>query len=174
MGSASRVVPMRFYLSSYKLGNGVAELRRMLPKNRRTAYIAGALDFSRDERRARKSNEEGMRQLASVGMEPEPLYLRDYFGPRARLGGALPVRRFVGARRQRLRPEARHGAQRIRQDVPQAAQEGHASSTLGKESNELSPHLAKLVQDGAIVRVDRGEYRLFHHLLGTYIKARTI
>ena len=43
------------------------------------------------------------------------------------------------------------------------------SSKLKKESNELSPHLGKLVQEGAIVRVERGKYRLFHHLLGEYI-----
>jgi hypothetical protein len=43
---------------------------------------------------------------------------------------------------------------------------------LGRRNNELSPHLAKLVQDGAIIRVDRGCYRLFHHLLGEYITAK--
>ncbi len=43
------------------------------------------------------------------------------------------------------------------------------TNALNKSSNELSPYLARLVQDGAIVRVDRGKYRLFHHLLGVYI-----
>lgn len=41
---------------------------------------------------------------------------------------------------------------------------------LNKNSNELSPHLGKLVQEGAIIRTERGKYRLFHHLLGEYIK----
>ncbi|MBI3033590.1 DUF2791 family P-loop domain-containing protein [Candidatus Woesearchaeota archaeon] len=41
---------------------------------------------------------------------------------------------------------------------------------LGLEMNELSPHLGKLVQDGSIIRIDRGKYKLFHHLLGEYIK----
>ena len=41
---------------------------------------------------------------------------------------------------------------------------------LNKKSNELSPHLGKLVQEGAIIRTDRGKYKLFHHLLGEYIK----
>ena len=41
---------------------------------------------------------------------------------------------------------------------------------LNKKSNELSPHLGKLVQEGAIIREDRGKYKLFHHLLGEYIK----
>lgn len=48
----------------------------------------------------------------------------------------------------------------------------HLSEALKKEYNELSPHLAKLVQDGAIIRIERGKYKLFHHLLGKYIKER--
>lgn len=44
------------------------------------------------------------------------------------------------------------------------------TSELKKNSNELSPHLGKLVQEGAIIRTDRGKYKLFHHLLGEYIK----
>lgn len=44
------------------------------------------------------------------------------------------------------------------------------SEKLKKNNNELSPHLAKLVQDGAIIRIDRGRYKLFHHLLGEYVK----
>lgn len=38
--------------------------------------------------------------------------------------------------------------------------------------NELSPHLGKLVQDGSIIRIDRGKYKLFHHLLGEYVMNR--
>jgi len=41
---------------------------------------------------------------------------------------------------------------------------------LKKENNELSPYLAKLTQDGAILRIDRGKYKLFHKLLAQYIK----
>lgn len=44
---------------------------------------------------------------------------------------------------------------------------------LNKGSNELSPHLGKLVQDGAIIRAYRGKYRIFHHLLSEYIKNKT-
>ncbi|MBI5035922.1 ATP-binding protein [Candidatus Micrarchaeota archaeon] len=47
------------------------------------------------------------------------------------------------------------------------------TGALKKEANELSPHLAKLVQDGAIVRIDRGKYKLFHHLLGQYIREKS-
>ncbi len=41
---------------------------------------------------------------------------------------------------------------------------------LKKENNELSPYLAKLTQDGAILRIERGKYKLFHKLLSQYIK----
>lgn len=41
---------------------------------------------------------------------------------------------------------------------------------MSKGSNELSPYLAKLTQDGAILRIDRGKYKLFHKLLAQYIK----
>ena len=44
------------------------------------------------------------------------------------------------------------------------------TNELKKNSNELSPNLGKLVQEGAIVRTERGRYKLFHHLLGEYIK----
>lgn len=44
------------------------------------------------------------------------------------------------------------------------------TGALKKNSNQLSPFLAKLVQDGAIVRIDRGKYRLFHHLFGEYVR----
>lgn len=43
------------------------------------------------------------------------------------------------------------------------------SEIMKKEYSELSPYLAKLVQDGALIRVDRGKYKLFHKLLGKYI-----
>lgn len=45
------------------------------------------------------------------------------------------------------------------------------TDSLGKSNNQLSPFLAKLVQDGAVLRVERGRYRLFHHLLSEYILA---
>lgn len=44
---------------------------------------------------------------------------------------------------------------------------------LKKEHNEISPYLAKLVQDGAIIRKERGKYKLFHKLFGNYIKEHT-
>lgn len=45
--------------------------------------------------------------------------------------------------------------------------------SLHQESNKISPYLGKLVQDGAILRIERGKYTLFHHLLGKYIQEKT-
>jgi len=44
------------------------------------------------------------------------------------------------------------------------------TTELHKNSNELSPHLGRLVQEGAIIRTERGRYKLFHHLLAEYIR----
>jgi len=46
------------------------------------------------------------------------------------------------------------------------------STILQKEYNKLSPYLAKLVQDGAVIRIDRGKYKLFHKLLASYIELK--
>lgn len=43
------------------------------------------------------------------------------------------------------------------------------SQILNKDNNEISPYLAKLTQDGAIIRIDRGKYKLFHKLLAKYV-----
>lgn len=58
-----------------------------------------------------------------------------------------------------------------------AAQDGKAtlselSAALGRNSNELSPYLGKLVQEGAVKRVERGRYSVFHHLLAEYVRHR--
>ncbi|MEK6923796.1 MAG: BREX system ATP-binding domain-containing protein [Candidatus Micrarchaeota archaeon] len=58
-----------------------------------------------------------------------------------------------------------------------AAQGGEAalselSAALGRNPNELSPYLGKLVQEGAVKRVERGKYSVFHHLLAEYVRHR--
>ena len=37
---------MKYYLSSYKIGNEIEKLKDLIPSNKRTAYISNALDFS--------------------------------------------------------------------------------------------------------------------------------
>ncbi len=43
---------MKFYLSSYKVGNETDKLKALIPAdNKKTAYISNALDFSNDAER---------------------------------------------------------------------------------------------------------------------------
>ena len=80
---------MKFYLSSYKIGNETVRLKEMIPDNRRTAYIPNALDFSADVQRRSESNDKDMNELKSVGLEPELFDLRRYFGKEDELASAL-------------------------------------------------------------------------------------
>lgn len=43
------------------------------------------------------------------------------------------------------------------------------ADSLKQKPYKVSPYLAKLTQDGALIRTDRGNYKLFHKLFGTYI-----
>ena len=78
---------MRFYLSSYKIGNEVEKLKSLLPKDsKRFGYIPNALDFSgADPERRKKHVETDMISLRQVGMEPELLDLKEYFGKKSGL-----------------------------------------------------------------------------------------
>tara|TARA_Y100000310_G_scaffold39318_1_gene36913 strand:- start:240 stop:854 length:615 start_codon:yes stop_codon:yes gene_type:complete len=71
---------MRFYLSSYKLGNKTNELKKLIPKNNKTAYIPNALDYSTDLERRRKGEAFDIKELTKVGLDVELLDLRNYFG----------------------------------------------------------------------------------------------
>ncbi len=80
---------MKFYLSSYKLGTEIGKLKLMLPDNKKTAYISNALDFSNDPERRKQSEESDIEQLKQLGLKPEPLDLRDYFGKKEELKNKL-------------------------------------------------------------------------------------
>ena len=72
---------MKFYLSSYKLGNHVSELKEMLaPLNKKAVYISNALDFSSDLERRKKSETGDLEDLLVLGLEVENVDLREYFG----------------------------------------------------------------------------------------------
>lgn len=76
---------MKFYLSSYKLGRETERLEKLIPQNKKTAYIDNARDFSTDLEKRRQGAESDIRELSDLGLEVEPLDLRDYFGQRDRL-----------------------------------------------------------------------------------------
>jgi dipeptidase E len=70
---------MKFYLSSYKLGNDIEVLKALVPANKKTAFISNALDFSSDLERRKKSEQSDIDDLVSVGLDVELVDLRDYF-----------------------------------------------------------------------------------------------
>ncbi|MCK5211369.1 Type 1 glutamine amidotransferase-like domain-containing protein [Candidatus Parcubacteria bacterium] len=71
---------MKFYLSSYQIGDEVDKLKDLIPKNnRKTAYISNALDFSDDLERRKKSEQFDIGQLTKAGMEVKQFDLRNYF-----------------------------------------------------------------------------------------------
>jgi|SRR5580658_6763983 dipeptidase E len=79
---------MRFYLSSYKLGNAVEKLKTLLPAaNKRVAFISNALDWSTDLARRERGERLDLAQLQALDpdLEIEKLDLREYFGERERL-----------------------------------------------------------------------------------------
>jgi dipeptidase E len=71
---------MKFYLSSYKLGNETEKLKGLVPHGK-IGYIPSALDFSGVDLRRRathiKNDADALREL---GLEVEVVELRDYFG----------------------------------------------------------------------------------------------
>lgn len=84
---------MKLYLSSYKLGNQPEELIKLIGDNKRTAVIVNALDLVLPERRAVRLQEE-LDTLKGLGLRPEVLDLRDYFG---KAGDFAEVIRRFGA-----------------------------------------------------------------------------
>ena len=73
---------MNSYLSSYKLGNEVAALKRLGKQTSGSlGYIANALDFtSADPERKQRHIDQEMSELRELGFDVTLLDLRDYFG----------------------------------------------------------------------------------------------
>ena len=73
---------MKFYLSSYKLGNETEKLKELIKNTSgKFAYIPNALDFvGADPERRKSSNESDMNDLRACGAEVEMLDLSSYFG----------------------------------------------------------------------------------------------
>lgn len=86
---------MKFYLSSYKLGNETGRLKNLVP-NGKIGYIPNALDFSyADAERRRKSIEEDMSSLSGLGLEVKLVNLRDYFNKHDELKKQLEELRAI-------------------------------------------------------------------------------
>ena len=73
---------MRLYLSSHRVGDRAGSLLALLGSGKRVAVIANALDGKPDAARAGPCSavQEQHLELASLGLQPEDLDLRHYFG----------------------------------------------------------------------------------------------
>jgi len=71
---------MKFYLSSFKLGNKPDELVRLMPDNKRIGYIPNAADYTNvDVNRRNEFNRTDVAGLRSLGLVVEFLDLKAYF-----------------------------------------------------------------------------------------------
>ena len=71
---------MKYYLSSYEIGNETEKLKKLIPKGK-IGYIPNARDFTgADPERRAKRNEKDMGSLRELGLEVEMINLREYFG----------------------------------------------------------------------------------------------
>lgn len=73
---------MKFYLSSYKLGNEVNKLKELMStSNGKIGYIPNACDYTNvDIDRRNETNKNNMAELCDLGLNVEFLDLKDYFG----------------------------------------------------------------------------------------------
>lgn len=71
---------MKMYLSSYRLGDNPQQLVSLVGDNKRVAVIANSIDFGNDPQRRRDGVQREIDDLTKLGLQPEELDLRDYFG----------------------------------------------------------------------------------------------
>lgn len=80
---------MKFYLSSYLIGNQSERLKEMVPGGQ-IGYVPNALDFSgADPERVQRHIERDMELLRALGLGVELVDLRDYFAAPTRLSKKL-------------------------------------------------------------------------------------
>lgn len=76
---------MKFYLSSYQLGDNTDQFTQLVGGQKRIGVIRNALDFSTDYKRLAKGKEKEFKSLASLGFKPTEIDLREYFGKKEQL-----------------------------------------------------------------------------------------
>jgi len=70
---------MKLYLSSYRLGNNPEKLEKLFSDNKNIAVIANTMDFVDDFQRE-ESTGQSIMELKNLGLFPEEIDLRNYFG----------------------------------------------------------------------------------------------
>ncbi len=88
MTSICYAVAMRLYLSSYGLGNKPEEMLPLIKGDKRTALIMNAQDNVLPARRAERLRQE-IDSLTGLGLHPQELDLRDYFGKAGELSAVI-------------------------------------------------------------------------------------
>lgn len=76
----TRSASVKLYLSSYHLCKEPSRLSALPTKNRRVAIIRNALDFYTDAKRLKEGLEREIADMEAIGLLPEPLDLRQFFG----------------------------------------------------------------------------------------------
>jgi dipeptidase E len=90
---------MKFYLSSYKIGNQGDKLKEMAKTgNKKVAYISNALDFSTDLKRRMKSEQADIDELVNLEFTVEKFDLRDYFDSKDNLEKDISQYDIIGVR----------------------------------------------------------------------------
>src|SRR3972149_8418613 len=79
---------MKLYLSSYRLGNSSEKLKELFSDNKNIAVIGNAMDFVDGIQRKEKIKQ-SITELKNLGMFPEEVDLRDYFGKQKELSKKL-------------------------------------------------------------------------------------
>jgi dipeptidase E len=70
---------MKYYLSSYELGNKVAKLKKMIKKGEILGLVPNAIDHGKLKRR-REGVQSDIKELTEIGINVEILDLKKYFG----------------------------------------------------------------------------------------------
>ncbi|MFA6446448.1 MAG: Type 1 glutamine amidotransferase-like domain-containing protein [Candidatus Paceibacterota bacterium] len=71
---------MKMYLSSYRLGDDPQQLANLIGTNKKVAVIANSIDFGNDPERRKAGVQREIEDLTTLGLQPEELDLRNYFG----------------------------------------------------------------------------------------------
>jgi dipeptidase E len=80
---------MKMYLSSYRLGNHADQLVNLIGDNKKVAVITNSIDFGDDPERRKAGVQREIDDLTNLGLNPEELDLRKYFGKPQELANKL-------------------------------------------------------------------------------------
>src|SRR5687768_487488 len=80
---------MKIYLSSYQMGDQPERLLSGSAANSRVAVIQNATDGNPDSERRRRNLQREFEELGKIGLVPEQLDLREFFGKADDLAEAL-------------------------------------------------------------------------------------